>query len=577
MSPRAQKIEVDHRVPLCQHMAEDFGYREGLSIRADSALEQPGLGKTFQASHSEALGQRSDRLHMVQDGGKNKILLRNGTVIDGTGSPPTLGSVLVVGDLIAEVGQFSPPMDASIIDCTGMTISPGFIDAHSHSDLQVLESRKEKVEQGVTTEVVGNCGFSAYPIPTDRKLLYEFANGIFCGDNSWGWESAKDYLLSVERLAKMANVVSLVGHGTLRVAQVGHKMGPLLPRDLDDMESKLDEFLSMGASGLSTGLMYAPGSSAPREELERLCSVVARHGKIYATHMRSYSKDLLEAIDEQIELAKRTGCKLEISHLQAAGRKTWTTQAIAIEKIEEARSSGIDVTFDCYPYTAGSTVLTQLLPQWVLDGGLDAVLARLSNKSEHTRIAGETASLSEQRWADIYIASVASKSNSALVGQTLASIAEGRGCEAAEVVLSLLQEEHGAVQIISFNQSEENLKQSLTHPLSIVVSDGFYVKGRPHPRLYGTFPLLLGKICRERGWLTLTEAIYKITDFPARRFGISRRGRLQPGYFGDITIFDADTTDSHATYSNPAVSPVGINCVLRNGKQVVPFHGSSPA
>jgi dihydroorotase/N-acyl-D-amino-acid deacylase len=316
--------------------------------------------------------------------------------------------------------------------------------------------------------------------------------------------------------------------------------------------------------------MYAPGSSAGQDELKELCSVVARHNKIYTSHMRSYASQLLEAIDEQLDLARRTGCKLEISHLQAAGRQNWSKQAQALEKIERARSEGVDVTFDCYPYTAGSTVLTQLLPQWALDGGVKGMLARLSNADDRARVAAETPALDEGGWADISITSVGSKKNSGLEGQTVAAIARDRGCEPVDAVLDLLVEEEGDVQIICFSQSEENLRQTLTHPLSMVISDGFYVKGRPHPRLYGTFPSLLGKMCRERGWLTLPQAVNKITDFPARRFGISRRGRLERGYFADIAVFDPNVIDSHATYSNPAVSPVGIKYVFRNGFQLVP-------
>ena len=223
------------------------------------------------------------------------ILFKGGTLIDGTGSEPRPGNVLVRDEAIAAVGRFAAPVDAQVIDCSGLAVAPAFIDSHSHSDLQILESRQEKVAQGVTAEVVGNCGFSPYPLPADPKLLHDFANGIFCGDDEWGWPSARAYLDAAAR-SSATRAFSLVGHGSLRIARVGNKLGPLPEADLDWMEQKLSECLSEGSCGFSTGLMYSPGASAPREEIERLCRVVARHGKIHSTHMRDYSDQLIEAV-----------------------------------------------------------------------------------------------------------------------------------------------------------------------------------------------------------------------------------------------------------------------------------------
>ncbi len=487
----------------------------------------------------------------------NTILLRGGTLIDGTGAPPVTGDLLIDGDRIAAVGRFAAPPDARVIDCTGLAVSPGFIDAHSHSDLQVLDGRPEKALQGVTTEVVGNCGFSAYPAPQDRRPLHEFANGILCGDDQWGWATARDYLAEVRRRAPLANVLSLVGHGTLRIAHPGYP--------LDAMERSLDEALSQGAAGFSTGLMYAPGQSAPREELERLCRVVARHGKVYTTHMRDYGRQLEEAVQEQIDLARRPGCRLQISHLQAAGSANWPRQARALELIEQALKDGVDIAFDCYPYLRGSTVLTQLLPQWTLEEGVPALMARLADAGQRARIARETIAGMAHRWSELSISAVAGYENRSVVGRTIQDIAEARGRDPIDVVFDLLIEEHGAVNMLEINQSEENLRAALCHPLSIVVSDGFYVRGRPHPRLHGAFPELLGKICREQKWMTLSEAVRKITGQPAERFRISRRGLLQPGFYADVTIFDPATVASPATYEDPERAPVGVHGVLRNG------------
>jgi dihydroorotase/N-acyl-D-amino-acid deacylase len=492
------------------------------------------------------------------------ILLRNGTIIDGTGTGAFAGDLLIDGDRIAEVGDFEALTVSETVDCSGFTIAPGFIDAHSHSDLQVLEGRREKLIQGVTTEVVGNCGFSTYPAPEDPAPLYEFANGLFCGDDSWGWKNAKEYL-SATAAGPNASVVSLVGHGSLRIAVAGNRQGRLSESRLDTMEGMLEEAFDQGAAGFSTGLMYAPGSSAPFEELVRLCRVVTRHDKIYTTHIRSYISGVIDAVEEQLELARRSGCRLQISHLQVVGASNWDKQARVLDQIEQARADGIDVAFDCYPYVAGSTVMTQLLPQSALDGGLEALMARLEDPDERKRIAAATDEVLEWRWNDIYISAVHSDWNRQAVGCNLAELAEEWGRPPVDVMIDLLIQERGQVNILSFNQSEENLRETLSHPLSIIISDGFYVRGRPHPRLHGTFPLLLGTIVRQRNWMSIEEAVHKIADLPARRFQIKDRGRLASGYFADVTVFDANSVDSPATYDDPEQKPVGIKYVFRNG------------
>lgn len=491
-------------------------------------------------------------------------LLRGGIVVDGTGRPAYGADVWIEDGRIAAVG--AAPGEAGItLDCRGLTVAPGFIDAHSHSDLQVLENRPEKALQGVTTEIVGNCGFSPYPAPVGRKPLHDFANGIFCGGTSWGWNSATEYLELAASRSTLIHAVSLVGHGSLRIACAGTRLGPLSPSEMDAMEHALDECLAGGACGLSTGLMYAPGESAPFAELERLCRIVARRGKIYATHMRDYGFRLIEAVDEQIELARRTGCRLQISHFQAVGEANWARQAPALQRIERAHEAGIDVAFDCYPYVAGSTVLSQLLPQRALDGGIPGLVARLTDAARRARIARETIARMAHRWTDLFISAVASEANQPIVGQSIQAIAEMRAREPIDVVLDLLVEERGAVNMLEFNQSRENLRQTLTHPLSNIISDGFYVTGRPHPRLHGTFPELLGGICREKRWMDLPEAIRKITSRPAERFALCGRGRIESGYYADLVVFDAARIGSPATYASPEQPPEGIHYVLREG------------
>jgi dihydroorotase/N-acyl-D-amino-acid deacylase len=240
-----------------------------------------------------------------------------------------------------------------------------------------------------------------------------------------------------------------------------------------------------------------------------------------------------------------------------------------LEKLEKAAAEGLDVGFDCYPYIAGSTVLTQLLPQWSLDSGIEGLLARIADRSERQRIATETDASLEQGWNNILIAALETTANRGLIGQSIATIAIARASEPAEVVLDLIQEEQGRVNMLEMNQSQANLRDTLSHPLSCVISDGFYVKGRPHPRLFGTFPLLLGEMARERGWLSLATAVHKITGKPADRFSIARRGRLERGYFADVVVFDPATVNSPASYETPTLPPRGICHVFRCGNEIL--------
>ncbi len=473
---------------------------------------------------------------------------------------------MVEDGTIPALGENLPePAGAEIVDCAGLTLAPGFIDLHSHSDLQILEGRREKLAQGVTSEVVGNCGFSPYPAGAARDALYDFANPIFCGGRDWGWSTARDYLARAADPASSTEAISLVGHGTLRIAVAGNRQGALDEEALRRMEFLLEQSFEQGAAGFSTGLMYAPGSSAPFDELERLCRVVARHGKLYASHIRDYSGHLEEAVEEQIELSRRSGCRLQISHLQAVGPANWPKQARALERIESARREGIDVAFDCYPYICGSTVATQLLPQWTLAQGIEGLLAALADGGTRRRIAAEADESLAQGWQGVLISAVEEGMSADAVGRSVAEIAQREGKAPVETLFDLLLENSGRVNILCINQSEDNLRQTLTHPFSMIISDGFYVRGRPHPRLFGTFPLWLGDYSRNRGWIPLEDAVAKITSRPAERLGLKRRGRLETGYAADLVLFDAERINSPATYADPCLAPVGIVQVYRGG------------
>lgn len=494
------------------------------------------------------------------------LLLKNGILYDGSGADPVPGDLLIDGGRIASIGVINAPL-CRTLDCTGLAVAPGFIDLHSHSDLQVLESeRTEKVLQGVTTEVVGNCGFSPFPQGSHAHELCEFGGGILGRPAGWGWASAKAYLDTVAESGKNVRVAPLAGHGSLRVAVAGLRQGPLSTTEMDRLAGLLADSLDAGCAGFSTGLMYAPGSSAAPEELEHLCRLVAARDRLYTTHMRSYAQGLVEAVREQIALARATGCRLQISHLQAAGRANWNLQQRALDEIETARAAGVDVEFDIYPYQCGSTVLTQWLPFWALDGGATALVERLRTPATRALVRDETEGGMAQSWSDITISGVASAANAALIGRTIADVAAERGCNGVDTALDLLAEENAAVNVVSFNQSESNLRQLLSHPLCSVISDGFYVNGRPHPRLHGTFPELLGSIVRDRHWMSLPEAIHKVTGKPAARLRLNKRGLLREGFAADITVFDPQTIRSRATYETPDLPPEGIRFVIRDGQ-----------
>lgn len=332
------------------------------------------------------------------------------------------------------------------------------------------------------------------------------------------------------------------------------------------MSGLLDEALEQGAAGFSSGLMYAPGSGASAEELAALCRIVARRGKVYATHMRSYSAGLVDAVEEQLAVAEASECRLQISHLQAAGEDYWPLQQRAIAAIEQASARGIDVAFDAYPWLAGSTVLTQVLPQDALDGGIPKLLARLRDPAEREAIRPRIKP--EARWNGVVI-TAAAKNENLVVGRSVQDIADERGTDPERAVMDILLEQEGNVNIVEHCQSLENLHALLTHPLATVITDGVYTRGRSHPRLYATFPLLLGNMVRERKWLSLEEAIHKVTGKPAATFHLNDRGLIAEGYMADITVFDPETVHTDATYEAPDVVPTGIRAVLRGGKVAV--------
>jgi N-acyl-D-amino-acid deacylase len=493
------------------------------------------------------------------------ILLTGGTVYDGSGRPPEIGSVLIDRERIRAVGRMQASSAMQEVDCCGLAIAPGFIDVHSHSDLEVLEHRAEKIRQGVTAEVVGNCGFSLFPAIEGVDLVPSF--DIFERRGSRTWTDAREYFEDLDRAGSRTNVGALTGHASLRGSVMG--MGPEKAdaATLERMQSALEESLEQGSLGLSTGLNEVPSSYADLDELTELCKVVERHDALYTSHLRDYKFHLLEAVDEALELGRRTGVAVELSHLQAVGRKNWHVQDVVLEHVEKARSQGVEVGIDAYPYLAGSCHLTQILPTWALAGGTAALMDRLRNPETRGRIAAETDEGMANTWHEIVIAWVAG--NAHLVGKTIKELADERSCAGVETALSLLQENEGRLRIISFNQSEENLRKVLTHPLNVVITDGLWTEGKPHPRTFGTYPLFLGRYVRDLKWMTLSEAINKVTALPAKRFRLKDRGEVRAGCFADLTVFDPERIGTASSYMEPDQLPQGIAHVMVNGSWAV--------
>jgi N-acyl-D-amino-acid deacylase len=507
-------------------------------------------------------------------------VVRGGTILDGTGAPAFSADLGIVGDRIAALGAIPAEQGRRAIVASGLAVCPGFIDIHTHSDGDILAypTADSRVRQGVTTEVTGNCGSSAAPLAgvgaEERRARYLERDRIEAA-----WTDVASYCVQWEKTRCSANHALLLGQGTLRANAIGVVDRPLSSDERAAVLRATEEGMDQGGFGLSTGLQYTPGRFTPREEIVAMARLVARHGGFYATHMRNEDATLLEAIGEAIAIGREAQIRVEISHLKAAGQVNWHKQRGALDLIEAARASGVDVLADVYPYTAYSTGLSILLEDWALDGGREAMLGRLRDPGQRSRIRGEVdANVHAEPggYELIVIAGVEGERNRAAIGKDLKAIAAGWGVEPVDALLRLLDEEGGRVPFIGHAMSEANVDLLLAHPLVMVGSDGSSMAPvgraattRPHPRSYGCFARVLGHYARDRKLLELPAAVRKMTSLPADQVGLRDRGRIARGMKADLVVFDPATVRDEASFDDPHRYASGIAHVLVNGEPVV--------
>ncbi len=521
------------------------------------------------------------------------VVIRSASVLDGSGADPVVADVRTAGGVIERIAPGITPVEGDeVVDAGGLTLAPGFVDLHSHSDLYTVQpvdagapvGDEPKLIQGCTVQVFGQDGLSAAPVREDD--LDDFRRSIAGLDGDidrslWTWRSFGEYLAAVRR-GSTTRAAGLVGHSTLRRFVMGMDNRPPTLDELSEMQAVLAESLDAGAAGISTGLVYVPAAFADTDELVALCEVAAARGKPFFVHVRSESEHLLEATDEVIEVAQRSGVHLHYSHIKAAGKRNWDKAGELVERLQHAADSGVKLTADLHPYIAGSSTATVLVPPWALEGGPDAALRRLSDTAVRDRI--RTQLLTDvDTWDNWYDFSsgwggirIAGARRPGVLGKSFARFIQDEGVEdltspaAFDLVFDLLVEEQLGVTLISFNGLEDNVMKFFSQPYVGVGSDGVVnPDGLPHPRLYGTFGRVLGRLVREHGVVDLAEAVRRMTSHAARIVGLGdTAGTLAVGRPADLVLFDANTVLDRATYEEPRLAPIGVHRVWLGGRTV---------
>lgn len=506
-------------------------------------------------------------------------IFRNGEIVDGSGKTRFKGDVAIEGDKIVAVGDLGEMQADVELDIAGKVISPGFIDMHSHADmtLPLAPEADSLVHQGITTVVTGHCGHSPAPITDENRN--EVKKLLGDEDIEIPWERLETFGGFVEYMQEIGlslNMTPIVGQGMIRSAVVGYSSERPNEDQIEQMQKLVEQAMDEGAIGISTGLIYPPGSYASTEELIEVTKPVGARGGIYFSHIRGEGDTLLEATKEEIEIGRKTGAAIHHSHFKAAGRENWGLAKPALDLIDQANAEGLRMTADMYPYLAGGTSLVAILPEWAQEGGLEAIAQRLTDKSTRVRMTESMQTEGFFKVAEWDKVLIPSSSNPAYQGKYISELAEAAGKTPFDWIFDALLETKGQTGMILFMMSEENVKMQLTHPSMMIGTDGAGVpfegpmaKGAPHPRSFGTYPKVLGKYVREEKVLTLEDAVRRMTGYPAQTLGYTDRGTLVRGSKADLVIFDPLTVIDKADFINPFQKPAGIEHVLVNGQFVV--------
>ena len=512
------------------------------------------------------------------------IIIQNSTIIDGTGSKRFKSDIGILNGKISAIGNLKDSNANRFINATNLIVSPGFIDMHTHSDVSLLvdPGGESKAYQGVTTEVTGNCSYSTFPAgKAGPEKLQEFIGQTLVSNKTWTWNTLDDWANDLENNGISINVVPQLGQAALQVASGATEDRPASESEMKDMKYLAAEAIEQGAYSLSTGLSVAPSAYSSTAEIIELCKAISHYeGVFYVTHARVNTGNNLAPIEEAIEIGVKSNIPVQFSHLAITDRRLYGQGESMIDLFEKANDSGLDITYDMYPYTAAGAGLNQTIPLWAQAGTLDKYMSRLKDPNTRRKIREEVAEGIGgiiPLWDTWKIAYINNESNKHLLGLSVEEIAKERNVEPAEAVLQLVEEEKGSVPTRVHNRVEGDVRYFMSHKLGMIGSDGramstdgFYKKALPHPRYYGTHPRILGRYVREKpSVLTLEDAIYKMTGFPAQRLNLQNRGTIEIGKIADIVIFNPDEVIDKATFEEPHQYAAGIPFVLVKGIPIV--------